>query len=126
MPDRGESCFVFRGRFDDASEISVVSLQRFTCFDYSMQLLRSDDAPMLLFKLNGGYALIHYAVRLYLHAATRETLQHVMQALGVGPRSTNFHRLTAILEHCHDIPQEDKDACVARAEARAAKHKRNI
>ena len=126
MPDRGESCFVFAGRFDDASEISVVSLQRFTCFDYSMQLLRSDSAPMWIIHLDRGYELIHYAVRLYLHAATRETLQHVMRALGVESRgvATNLQRHFVILDRCHDIPQDDKDACAARAEARAAKRKR--
>ena len=126
MPDRGESCFFFAGCFEDASEISVVSLQRFTCFDYSMQLLRSDRAPMWVFNLDCGYSLMHYAARLYLHAATSETLKRVMRAVGVqGARTTNLHRITAILEHCQDIPQETKDACVARATALAAKRRRN-
>ena len=126
MPDRGESCFFFAGCFEDASEISVVSLQRFTCFDYSMQLLRSDRAPMWVFNLDCGYSLMHYAAKLYLHAATSETLKRVMRAVGVqGTRTTNLHRIIAILEHCQDIPQETKDACVARATALAAKRKRN-
>ena len=48
-PDCGASCVAFAGRFEDAAEISVVSLSRFTCFEYSMQLLQGDPAPTWLF-----------------------------------------------------------------------------
>ena len=47
-PDCGASCVAFAGRFEDAAEISVVSLSRFTCFEYSMQLLQGDPAPTWL------------------------------------------------------------------------------
>ena len=103
-----------------------MSLARFTCYDYSMQLSRSDPAPMWLFILGRGRTLHHYMVREHLHAATRETLQNVMGALGVPTRglATNVQHLEAILAKLTSVPEDEKDACMARAVALAEKRKR--
>ena len=126
VPDRGANCLAFAGCFDDAAEMSVVSLARFTCYDYSMQLSRSDPAPMWLFILSRGRTLRHYMVREHLHAATRETLHNVMGALGVTARglATNVQKLEAILAKLTSVPEAEKDACMARAVALAEKRKR--
>ena len=65
-------------------------------------------------------------MREHLHAATRETLQHVMGALGVVTRglATNVQNIEAILAKLTSIPEDEKDACMARAVALAEKRKR--
>ena len=77
--------------------------------------------------LDSGRSLRHFAVRWHLHAATRATLINLMEAVGVPPRglTTNVQKLAAILAMLPNIPEAERDACMARAVALAEKRKRN-
>ena len=81
----------------------------------------------MAFFLDSGRSLRHFAVRWHLHAATRATLINLMEAVGVPPRglTTNVQKLAAILAMLPNIPEAERDACMARAVALAEKRKRN-